>query len=81
MILAAIRGQGLRCLSDLRTDMPEDEENEAIATYRIIEAESGETVGLLYEWEDGVKQPLWFDGEKFDVVTVEIRDAECFERD
>jgi hypothetical protein len=50
--------------------MQDDEDNEARATDRIVEVGSGETVGLLYAWEDGVKQPLWFDGERSDVVVI-----------
>ena len=50
--------------------MLEDEEDEARATDRIVDAQSGEIVGLVYEWRDGVKQPLWFDGQKLDVVFV-----------
>ena len=50
--------------------MLDDEDNEARATDRIVEIGSGETVGLLYAWEDGVKQPLWFDGERSDVVVI-----------
>ena len=52
--------------------MLEDEENEAQATERLVDTGSGETVGFLYSWEDGVKQPLWFDGEKPNVIVVEI---------
>lgn len=50
--------------------MQDDEDNEARVTDRLVELGSGETVGLLYAWEDGVKQPLWFDGERSDVVVV-----------
>ena len=50
--------------------MREDEEDEARATDRIVEVGSGETVGLMYTWDDGSKQPLWFDGEKPDVVVI-----------
>ena len=53
--------------------MLEDEENEARATESLVDTCSGETVGFLYSWEDGVKQPLWFDGEKLDVIVVEMR--------
>lgn len=53
--------------------MLEDEGNEARATERLVDTGSGETVGFLYSWEDGVKQPLWFDGEKLDVIVVEMR--------
>ena len=48
--------------------MPENVEDEARATDRIVEVGSGATVGLIYVWEDGVKQPLWFDGERSDVI-------------
>ena len=50
--------------------MLEDDGDEARATDRIVDAQSGEIVGLVYEWHDGVKQPLWFDGQKLDVVFV-----------
>lgn len=52
--------------------MLDDEDNEARATDRIVEVGSGETVGLLYAWEDGVKQPLWFNGERSGVVVIEL---------
>ena len=42
--------------------MPDSVEDEARATKRIIDAGTGETVGLLYVWEDGCEQPLWFNG-------------------
>ena len=48
-------------------------EDEACATDRIVEVETGEIVGLIYVWEDGTKQPLWFNGEKPSVVFVSIQ--------
>ena len=42
--------------------MLECDEDEAQATKRIIDAETGETVGLLYVWEDGYAQPMWLNG-------------------
>ena len=48
--------------------MMDQEEDEGRATDRIVEVGTGETVGLLYVWEDGSKQPLWFDGARQDVV-------------
>lgn len=42
--------------------MLESDEDEARATKRIIDAGTGETVGLLYVWEDGCEQPLWLNG-------------------
>ena len=42
--------------------MLDSDEDEARATKRIIDAGTGETVGLLYIWEDGCEQPLWFNG-------------------
>lgn len=55
--------------------MLEDEEDEASATDRIVEVRSGETVGLIYTWEDGAQQPLWFDGEKSDVIILDLWDT------
>ncbi|MEM9232335.1 MAG: hypothetical protein AAGB10_22330 [Pseudomonadota bacterium] len=52
--------------------MSENEEDEARATDRIVEVETGETVGFVYEWQDGTKQPLWFDGEKPNVVLIDL---------
>ena len=52
--------------------MLDDEENEAHATSRIIEVKTGEIVGLLYVWEDGTKQPFWFDGERLNVAMVDL---------
>jgi len=43
------------------------EDDEANVTDRIIDLETGEIVGLLYQWRDGAKQPLWFDGVRKDV--------------
>ena len=42
--------------------MLESVEDEAHASKRIINAKSGETVWLLYVWEDVCEQPLWFNG-------------------
>lgn len=42
--------------------MLECNEDEAQATRRIIDVGTGETVGLLYVWEDGYEQPMWFNG-------------------
>ncbi|WP_165587009.1 hypothetical protein [Pseudaestuariivita atlantica] len=42
--------------------MFESDEDEAKATKRIIDAGTGELVGLLYVWEDGYEQPLWING-------------------
>jgi len=57
-------------VTKLRYGMLEDEEDEACATCRIVEAGSGKIVGLLYVWEDGARQPLWFDGVKPHVAFV-----------
>lgn len=56
--------------------MQDDDEIEARATDRIVDAASGETVGLLYVWDDGVKQPLWFDGVKSDVILMGLKDPD-----
>ena len=52
--------------------MLESEDEEATATERIVDRKTGETVGLIYAWEDGVRQPLWFGGAKEEVVTVRL---------
>lgn len=52
--------------------MLESEDEEATATERIVDRKTGETVGLIYAWEDGVRQPLWFEGAKEEVVTVRL---------
>ena len=62
-------------MPDLEIGMLENEEDEARATDRIVEVGSGATVGIVYAWEDGAKQPLWFDGEKSDVVILGLWDA------
>ena len=54
--------------------MLECDEDEAQATKRIIDAETGETLGLLYVWEDGYEQPLWLDGARKDVALCELTD-------
>lgn len=52
--------------------MLENDEDEARATRRIIDKETGKTVGLLYVWEDGCEQPLWLDGARKDVALCEL---------
>ena len=52
--------------------MLESEDDEATATERIVDRKTGETVGLIYAWEDGVRQPHWFEGAKEEVVTVRL---------
>lgn len=68
-------------VSILGNGMQDDDDNEASATNRIVEVGSGETVGLLYVWEDGVKQPLWFDGKRQDVVVIGIPGADELNKD
>lgn len=51
------------------------EESEACATERLVEIASGETVGLLYTWDDGVKQPYWFNGERSDVIAINLKEG------
>ena len=43
------------------------EDDEASVTGRIIDLETDEIVGLLYQWRDGATQPLWFDGVRENV--------------
>lgn len=57
--------------------MIDQDEDEGRATDRIVELETGETVGLVYVWEDGCKQPLWFNGVKSDVVLVGLSKQCC----
>ncbi|MGZ2260053.1 hypothetical protein [Roseobacter sp. A03A-229] len=58
--------------------MPDDkEENEARAIERIVDLATGETVGFFYVWEDGTKQPYWFDGVKSDVIAIELDKRVC----
>ena len=57
--------------------MMDQEEDEGRATDRIVEVGTGETVGLLYVWEDGSKQPLWFNGARQDVVAVSLCRSRC----
>lgn len=52
--------------------MMDKEEDEGRATDRIVEVGTVETVGLIYVWEDGSKQPLWFNGARQDVVAVSL---------
>ena len=54
----------------LGSGMLENEEDEAIATHRIVMVGTCQTVGVLYEWQDGSKQPLWFNGSKSEVVLI-----------
>ena len=55
--------------------MLEIDEDEAQATRRIVDKETGKTVGLLYVWEDGYEQPLWLDGARKDVALCELTDS------
>ena len=48
--------------------------DEARATRRIVDKETGKTVGLLYVWEDGYEQPLWLDGARKNVALCELTD-------
>lgn len=59
-------------MSENDEDMSENDEDEARATDRIVEVGTGDTVGFLYEWQDGSKQPLWFEGAKANVVVVAL---------
>ena len=61
--------------------MFENEEDEARATDRSVEIGTGETVGLLYEWQDGSKQPLWFRGAKPDVIIVGLSKVDGHKND
>ena len=42
-------------------------DDQASVTGRIIDLETDEIVGLLYQWRDGATQPLWFDGVRENV--------------
>lgn len=52
--------------------MGDDFENEARAIKYIVDAGTHETVGLVYVWEDGVVQPLWFHGRQANVFILAI---------
>ncbi len=54
--------------------MPDRDENEAHATDRIVDAETGETVGFLYAWEDGPMQPFWLDGARSNVTIIVLNE-------
>jgi len=54
--------------------MLENDEDEAQATKRIVDKETGKTVGLLYVWEDGYEQPLWLNGARKNVAFSELTD-------
>ena len=54
--------------------MLECNEDEAQATRRIIDVGTGETVGLLYVWEDGYEQPMWFNGVCQNTALKELED-------
>ena len=54
--------------------MPENDEDEARATRRFVDKETGKTVGFLYVWEDGYEQPLWLDGTRKNVAFCELTD-------
>ncbi len=50
--------------------MLESEEDEAQATGRLVDRATGETVGLIYQWSDGLMQPYWFSGARDNVAVV-----------
>ena len=55
--------------------MLECDEDEAQATRRIIDVGTGETVGLLYVWEDGYEQPMWLNGVCENTALRELEDV------
>lgn len=52
--------------------MLQSDEDEARPAKRIVDMNSGETVGFLYVWEDGFEQPLWFNGARKNVTLKEL---------
>ena len=56
--------------------MLDDEEDEARAIGRIVHIETGETVGLVYVWEDGARQPFWFGTARKGVVVEDLQKTE-----
>lgn len=46
------------------------EDDEASATDRIVDLKTGETVGLIYQWQDGEKQAFWFTEKREDVIAI-----------
>ncbi len=48
--------------------MPRKKRLEAHAVKRILDKETGEVVGWLYQWNTGALVPRWKDGPKTDVV-------------
>ena len=51
------------------------EEDEASATDRIVDLKTGETVGFVYQWQDGEKQPFWFSEKRKDVIVICINSS------
>lgn len=56
--------------------MLENDEDEARATSRVVDIETGETVGFLYVWEDGFEQPFWLNGARKNVTLKEQEEPE-----
>ena len=48
----------------------EIEEDEAFATARFVDADTGETIGYVYIWEDGIEQPLWLSPRRENALRV-----------
>lgn len=53
------------------------QEDEASATDRIVDLKTGETVGFVYQWRDGKKQPLWFFGQRENVIYIGLGEEEA----
>lgn len=59
-------------MSDAWENFLDDHDDAAEVTLRIIDQETGVTVGYVHAWEDGVTQPLWLNGVRTGVRFVDI---------
>lgn len=48
--------------------MGPEAKREAMAIKRILDAETREIVGWLFEWNNGVQAPFWKNGPKANII-------------
>lgn len=56
--------------------MKPSQKEEARLVARLVEPRNGIVVGLLYLWETGDAEPMWFNGEMQDAVSEPILDED-----
>lgn len=69
--------EGAESAKTLRSNQPPIPRPKLFGTpvLRILSNTSGETVGYLYEWDNGERQPLWLSDPVGDVTCVPLQRA------